>query len=737
MNRANWLVILALTFVVKFFAVQSCPAEEAEKVSEADRNLAEYFQAETQNIAADCLNNLGTLEEWQQQQKVYRQQLFEMLGLDPLPEKTDLQAEITKTVEGDGFKVHNLHFQSMPGLYVTANLYVPNEVKEKLPAILYVCGHGAVRKNDISYELAWDDTSGEWIIKQEGSKVSYGNKVHYHHHGAWFARNGYVCLMIDSLQLGEIEGIHHGTYRYDRWWWLNRGYTPAGVEAWNCIRALDYLQTLPEVDPERLGVTGRSGGGAYSWWIAALDERIKVAVPVAGITDLQNHVVDGCVDGHCDCMYFVNTYRWDYPMVAALVAPRPLLISNTDSDGIFPLDGVYRTFQKVRKVYALYGKEKDVALNITAGPHQDTQELRIHAFRWFNHYLKGTDELVRTQADKMFEPEQLRVFQTYPEDSINAAIDESFVAKARAPKLPLTNEQWQQMRESVVKQLREKTFRGWPEDEANLHIQKIHSKEVGDYVAEEYHFTSQPHVVLRFLVIRPKDVKPELIGFDVATSDDKRLANLFSADEESQLQATQFLNKVLMGISVQNDGKRIIAVSFCPRGSGVNSFSGDEKKQTQIRRRFYLLGQTLDAMRIYDIRRGLQAARQIAEVKDIPVKVFAEEQQGVMAAYAALFDQHVSSLQIWNPPKDHRTGPYLLNVSKQIEVPLLLALIGDSTHVHLVMSDDFVEDELLEHPRKTWNYPLQVDGMLKRERLTLEILYGDGGIPGICGGNDK
>ena len=116
------------------------------------------------------------------------------------------------------------------------------------------------------------------------------------------------------------------------WWWLNRGYTPAGVEAWNCMRALDYLETRPEVDGDKLGVTGRSGGGAYSWWIAAIDERIKGAVPVAGITDLQNHVVDGGVEGHCDCMFMVNTYRWDYPQVAALVAPRPLLIANTDSD---------------------------------------------------------------------------------------------------------------------------------------------------------------------------------------------------------------------------------------------------------------------------------------------------------------------------------------------------------------------------------------------------------------------
>ena len=141
--------------------------------------------------------------------------------------------------------VENLHFQSQPGLYVTGNLYRPKKIEGKLPAILYLCGHGGVKKDG----------------------VSYGNKVHYQHHGAWFARHGYVCLTIDSLQLGEIEGIHHGTYQYDMWWWLNRGYTPAGVEAWNCIRALDYLQSRADVDPEKLGVTGRSGGGAYSWWI--------------------------------------------------------------------------------------------------------------------------------------------------------------------------------------------------------------------------------------------------------------------------------------------------------------------------------------------------------------------------------------------------------------------------------------------------------------------------------------
>ena len=71
----------------------------------------------------------------------------------------------------------------------------------------------------------------------------------------WFATHGFACLIIDTLQLGEIAGTHHGTYRYDRWWWQSRGYSPAAIECWNGIRALDYLQERPEIDRDRLAVT--------------------------------------------------------------------------------------------------------------------------------------------------------------------------------------------------------------------------------------------------------------------------------------------------------------------------------------------------------------------------------------------------------------------------------------------------------------------------------------------------
>lgn len=279
-----------------------------------DMALKCYFERETARLRDDCLADIRTRADWESRRLEYRRQLQEMLGLWPEPPRAELKPVITGQIERDGIVVEKLHFQSLPGLYVTANLYRPASVPRPLPTILYACGHAFMRTNG----------------------VSLGNKTGYQHHGDWFARHGYVCLLIDTIQLGEI--------RRPSPWNLSRrnvvveqpGLFPCGCGGRNCIRALDYLETRPEVDRTRFGMTGRSGGGSYTWTTAALDERIRVAAPVAGITDQLNYVVDGCIEGHCDCMFFVNTYRWDFPLNAALIAPRPLLIVNTDSDTIFP-----------------------------------------------------------------------------------------------------------------------------------------------------------------------------------------------------------------------------------------------------------------------------------------------------------------------------------------------------------------------------------------------------------------
>ena len=655
-------------FLLAVFAVACVASAVCHGRTEADRMLAEYFEAETEKLADRCLADVETLDQWKKRRPEYRRQLLEMLGLDPFPQKTPLRAVVTGTVDHNEFTVENLHFQSMPRLYVTANLYIPKNVSEPAPAILYVCGHGPVKKDG----------------------VSYGNKVRYQHHAAWFARHGYVCLIIDTLQLGEIEGIHHGTYRYKMWWWNNRGYCPAGVEAWNCIRALDYLQTRSEVDPERIGVTGRSGGGAYSWWIAAIDERIKAAVPVAGITDLQNHVVTGCVEGHCDCMYIVNTYRWDYPMVAALVAPRPLLISNTDKDGIFPLDGVVRVHEKVRDIYKLYGAEKNLGLHITEGPHKDTQELRVHAFVWFNRFLKGENPLITTPAVPLLEPEQLKVFEELPDDEINTRIHETFVSKAPAPVVPESQEQWAAMRDGWMQALREKVFRGWPtEREAGpLDVDRVFSAEADGVRLTAYDFNSQPNVRLRlFLAYLADRVDPKPVTLTVL--DESAWTQWLSGMKvkfQDRLDAYDSPDadpggfQTLQGMLKNERG---LLAYICPRGIGAAAWTGDERKHTQIRRRFMLLGQTLDGMRVWDVRRTIQVLGQIDETREMAPAILARGEMAGVALYAALFEPQIVRLHLIDLPASRRDGPTFLNVLRYMDTPQALALAAERTSVVL------------------------------------------------------
>ncbi len=644
-------------------------AEPTIDTRRGDALLVEYFKNRTQAIADTSLTNIKSLEDWTLRRAEYHRQLREMLGLDPLPERTPLEAQITGRVEHDEFTVENVHFQSRPRLYVTGNLYIPKNLKAKAPAVLYVCGHAQVKKDG----------------------VAYGGKTHYQHHAGWFARHGYVCLVIDTLQLGEIEGIHHGTHRYGMWWWLSRGYTPTGVEAWNCIRALDYLQSRSEVDPERLGVTGRSGGGSYSWWIASVDDRIKAAVPVAGIVDLQNHVVDGVVDGHCDCMYMLNTYRWDYPQVAAMVAPRSLLITNTDKDPIFPLEGVERLHQKVRGIYRLHDANKQLGLQISEGPHWDVAELQVAAFRWFNRFLKKEDPPIEHAARKLFEPELLKVFKQLPTDQLNTTIHETFVPQAE-PKLPASASDWQQQRDGWLAALREKSFRAWPADGGALNVRPVWSVEKDGMRLAAYDFTSQPTIDLRLYMLRRANQE----------RDDLLVLNVLDDTGWRELLATLrggFAEQFKDELAVEPDAKayeqtRKMFQSFkwgmayvAPRGVGPTAFDPSEKKQVQLRRRFMLLGETLDGMQVYDARRAIQSLRTLDAARDVPLWLQGQRQAAGTALYASLFEPNIKRLDLWHLPTSHRDGPCYLNVLRYLDLPQAVALAAERSQVRMYLSD--------------------------------------------------
>lgn len=690
--------ILALLSLATAVAAADGPADTT-PTRRGNELLARYFQAKTAAISQKSLADVQSLAEWTSRREEARRQLFEMLGLWPMPQRTELNATVTGKIEHPDMTVEKIEFQSRPGLYVTGNLYLPKDTSKPLPTILYVCGHGNVKKGD----------------------VSYGSKVFYQHHGAWLARNGYVCFIIDTLELGEIEGEHHGTFRKGMWWWNSRGYTPAGVEAWNAIRALDYLETRSEVDKDKIGITGRSGGGAYSWYTAALDERIKVAVPVAGITDLQNHVVDGTIEGHCDCMFPVNSYRWDFPQVAALVAPRPLLIGNTDKDTIFPLDGVMRVHAKVKKIYQLYGATDKLGIALTEGPHKDTQELQVAALRWFNRFLKGTDPLIENAAKPLFTPEDLKVFTSLPDDQLNTRIHETFVPAADEAPVPLTTSRWTGLRAGWLKALQEKSFGGWPSAPGDLAVRKLFSADRQGMQLTGYEFMSEEHVPLRVYLLQRAGLQhPDHVVMNVLDAEgwSRWAASLRPAFQE---ELSHEVDGGVASLPAPDEkgfaARQSIAKGFdsvwayvTPRGVGYTAWEANETKQVQIRRRFMLLGETLDGMRVWDVRRGLQAVRSLKPYDTTPIWLQGQREMSVVALYASLFEPPVSRLDLWDLPTTHRDGPDFLNVLRIWDVPQAVTVAAEHSIVHLYQKD-----------KSGWDYPQQVISKLGWDANQMQI----------------
>jgi dienelactone hydrolase len=295
---------------VGIFTVLFTDCSGSKHKSIESNNIRNYLIEKATEITDHSLSGLNTLDDWKKIRDKRYSEFSEMMGLPPENYRPALNVKVTGTIQGKGYHIEKLYYESLPGLYVRANLYIPDNNKDPMPGILYVCGHSPTQK------------------------------VHYQAHPRKFAQLGFVCLIIETIQWGEVRGEHWGCYANGWFNWYSRGYNPAGVELWNAIRGLDLLSSRPEVDHEKLGVTGISGGGSQSWYIAAADPRVKAVAPVCGASTLKAQITTRTVDGHCDCMMPINTYGQDFTDIGALIAPRPLLICQADRDGLNKIESV-------------------------------------------------------------------------------------------------------------------------------------------------------------------------------------------------------------------------------------------------------------------------------------------------------------------------------------------------------------------------------------------------------------
>ena len=285
-------------------------------------------------------------------QKQLHDKLLNMIGGLP-SEKTDLRPQITGSLQLKGFSIEKLVFQSLPGVYVTALVYVPDDHSKKHPAVLVPAGHAADGK--FHYQALSQRLVGRGYVVISWDPVGQGERSQF-----WDAKAGrsrYNLICAEHAVIGNLAYL--------------AGANLARWEVWDGMRAVDYLLTRPDVDPERISITGTSGGGFQTAFIAALDTRIKVVIPSCYITALPMRMynrifADPDSDPEQDTFGMISE-GVDHPGLLLLMYPRPVMVAAAVLD-FFPIEGTHKTVRELRSIYERFGHADRIA--ITEGYHK-------------------------------------------------------------------------------------------------------------------------------------------------------------------------------------------------------------------------------------------------------------------------------------------------------------------------------------------------------------------------------
>jgi len=315
----------------------------------------------------------ATLAEWETLSQQIREQVLVACGLWPMPEKTPLQPVIHGLIDRGDYTVERVYFASLPGLYVTGNLYRPKNVNGQVPAVL--CPHGhwpdgrfmATDSKTIVHEMA----AGAEQFASGAFSPLQARMVE-------LARMGCVVFHYDMIGYADNGPLEHrgGFADADAALWLHH---KLGLQTWNSIRALDFVSALPDVDGQRIGVTGASGGGTQTFLLSAIDPRVSVSFPAVMVsTGMQG----GCICENADYLRVgLNNIA-----IAALTAPRPMAMSGAND---WTIHIETKGYPELRQVYGLYGQADLVyAKAFPQFPHNYNQVSRELMLKWFNTHLQ-------------------------------------------------------------------------------------------------------------------------------------------------------------------------------------------------------------------------------------------------------------------------------------------------------------------------------------------------------------
>lgn len=312
-----------------------------------------------------------TRAEWEARAAKLRKQILFAAGLEPMPARSPLTPQIFGRIENKDYSIEKVLLQTLPGYYLGGNLYRPVGRSGKLPGVLTPHGH-----------WTYGRLEHQTLCSVPARAIS-------------LARQGYVVFSYDMVGYNDTVQTTHafGNPREQLW-----GFGPLGLQLWNSMRSIDFLQSLPDVDPEKIAMTGESGGGTQTFLATAVDNRIRYSVPV--------NMISAIMQGGSPCENAPGLRLGTSNLeIGAMMAPRPMLMIAATGD--WTRNTPKEEYPALRSIYELYDRTADLEMVQIDAPHNYNQQSREAMYRFFGKRVLGARD-DRSFVERNIKPEPLQ-----------------------------------------------------------------------------------------------------------------------------------------------------------------------------------------------------------------------------------------------------------------------------------------------------------------------------------------
>jgi len=436
------------------------------------------------------------------------------------------------------------------------------------------------------------------------------------------AQRGYIALSLDKVGYNEREP--EGPHRTRNLFLV--GMTVQGIQVWDNMRAIDYLCARDDVDPERIGCTGASGGGNQTMYVSALDERIKASAPVCSVEMVECYMHKAA----CVCETVPGLPRFaDLVDICGLVAPRALLLVHGALDGGFLVDSGRKVLQRLKKIYSFFDPAKLSSFVAYSG-HAYNKEMREAVYAWFDRWLMEKEPPYPPE-DAVFPEEEpattLKVCENGLPESCDSMVNiYKRISEGLPPRKEVSSQdEWKAEKQKLHSQIVE-CLGGWPERSSlNTHILEVENISLGDGLpevkAEKLYFHSEVDILVPAVLFHPQSEMPD--GFDVQI--------ILSHDGKEGVEAQDVVSSL-------QAGKGVFVIDV----RGV----GETKSNKDIYFSSFITGRPIQGMQVWDVRRAVDYLCTRDDVRSVSLRAVGSPLSGIVALIATATDGRIAEIQI-------------------------------------------------------------------------------------------